>query len=77
MPLIVIALAAHEVVTPAGSPEATPMPVAPVVLCVTDDIAVPIHTDGLEEAAPTVLFALTVMVPVAFAEPQPPVSGML
>ena len=77
VPLIVTVLDAHAAVMPAGRPEAAPMPVAPVVACVTEVMAVPIHTEGLDEAAPTVLLAVTVMVPVAFTEPQPPVSGML
>jgi hypothetical protein len=31
----------------------------------------------VEEAAPTVLSGVTVMVPVAFTLPQPPISGMV
>ena len=77
VPLIVTVLEAHAAVTPAGRPEAAPMPVAPVVACVTEVIAVLIQTLGLDEAVPTVWLAVTVMVPVAFTEPQPPVSGML
>ena len=77
VPLTVIVFDAQAAVTPAGSPEAAPIPVAPVVACVTEVICVLIQTLGLEEAAPTVLLAVTVMVPVAFTEPQPPVSGML
>ena len=34
VPLIVIVLDAQEAVTPAGSPEAAPIPVATVVVCV-------------------------------------------
>jgi len=32
---------------------------------------------GVEEAALTVLLVMTVIVPVAFAVPHPPVNGML
>jgi hypothetical protein len=74
VPLIVIVLAAHAAETPAGRPEAAPMPVAPVVVCVMLVIKVLIHGVGDEDAALTVLFALTVMVPVAITVPQPPVN---
>ena len=73
---MVITLDAQFAVTPGGSPVAVPIPVAPVVVCVIFVIAALIHTVGAEEAAPTVLFADTVIVPVAFALPQPPVSGI-
>ena len=68
--------------TPAGNPFApeTPlllMPVAPVVVCVTFVSAVLMHSVGVEDATPAVLFAVTVIVPVALTVPQPPVSGML
>ena len=68
--------------TPAGKPLApdTPsllMPVAPVVVCVMLVSTVLMHNVGVDEAAPAVLFAVTVIVPVALALPQPPVSGML
>ena len=66
-----------DAVTPAGKPTAAPMPVAPVVACVIAVNAVLIHKVGVEEAAPTVLAAVTVIVPVAFTLPQPPVKGML
>jgi hypothetical protein len=32
---------------------------------------------GVDDAAPTVLFALTVIVPVALIAPHPPVNGMV
>ena len=80
VPLIVIVFDPNEADTPAGKPFApdTPLlaiPVAPVVVCVTVVITVLIHTEGDEEAAPTVLFAGTVIVPVAVFVPpvQPPV----
>ena len=77
VPLIVIVLDAHAAVTPAGNPVALPMPVAPVVVCVMLVIKVLIHGVGDDDAAVTVLFAVTVIVPVAFTLPQPPVNGIL
>jgi hypothetical protein len=77
VPLIVIVLAAHAAETPAGNPVAAPMPLAPVVVCVMLVINVLIHGVGDDDAALTVLFALTVIVPVAFTLPHPPVNGML
>ncbi len=75
LPLKVIVFDAHVTVTPAGNPVATPMPVAPVVACVLV-MAVPIHNVVVATVA-AVLFGVTVMVPVAFIVPQPPVNGML
>ena len=74
---MVITLAAHAAVTPAGKPVGAPMPVAPVVVCVMLVKAVFTHKVGVDEATPTVLLIETVIVPVAFTAPQPPVSGML
>ena len=74
---MVIVLLAHAAVTPVGSPVAVPMPVAPVVVWVIAVNAVLIHKVGVLEAAPAVLFGVTVIVPVAFTLPQPPVNGML
>jgi hypothetical protein len=68
---------AQAAVTPAGSPVGAPMPVAPVVVCVMAVIAVLTHNVGLDEVAVTVLFGVTVIVPVALTTPQPPVSGMV
>ena len=75
-------LDAHVADTPAGKPlaPATPsfaMPVATVVACVILVIIVLIHTVGVDDATPAVLFGVTVIVPVAFTLPQPPVKGML
>jgi hypothetical protein len=53
---MVMVLVAHAAVTPAGKPVAAPIPVAPVVVCVTDGIAVLIQTVGVEDAAEVVLF---------------------
>ena len=74
---MVIVLEAHDAVTPAGRPVAVPMPVAPVVVCVIAVNAVLIHRVGVEDAVPTVLSGVTVIVPVADTVPQPPVKGML
>ena len=72
---MVIVFEAHAAVTPAGKPVAVPIPVAPVVVWVILVKAVLIHKVGLELAAPTLLFAVTFMVPVALTLPQPPVNG--
>ena len=77
VPLMVITFANHVAVTPAGSPVAVPIPVAPVVVCVIFVNAVLIHNSGADEAAETVFAGFTVMVPVAFVVPQPPVNGIL
>ena len=77
MPLIVIVLEAKDALTPAGNPVAVPMPVAPVVVWVISVNAVLIHSVGDDDAALTVLFAVTIIVPVALTLPQPPVNGML
>ena len=75
---MVIVLLAHTAVTPAGKFVGLPIPVAPVVVIVTTgEMAVLIHTVGDDEGVPAVLVALTVIVPVAFTFPQPPVKGML
>ena len=74
---MVITLAAQAALTPAGKPVAAPMPVAPVVVWVMLVSAVLMHNVGVEEAALAVLFGVTVIVPVAFTVPQPPVKGML
>ena len=79
---MVIVLDAHVALTPAGKPFApdTPlfdMPVAPVVVCVMLVSTVLIHSVGEDEAALAVLFGVTMIVPVAFILPQPPVNGML
>jgi hypothetical protein len=74
---MVMVLDAQFTVTPAGNPVAIPIPVAPVVVCVIFVNAVFRHKVGAEEATLTVLLVITVMVPVAFTDPQPPVNGML
>ena len=74
---MVIVLFAQTALTLAGNPVAMPIPVAPVVACVIFVNAVLIHKVGVLDAAPTVLSGVTVIVPVAFTVPQPPVNGML
>ena len=75
---MVIVLLAHTAVTPAGKFVGAPIPVAPVVaMVITGEIAVLMHSVGLDEGVPAVLFGVTVIVPVAFTTPQPPVNGIL
>ena len=75
---MLITFAAQAALTPAGNPVAVPMPVAPVVACVIFVNAVLIQSVGVLDAAPAVLFGVTVIVPVALTEePHPPVNGML
>ena len=73
---------AHVAETPPGKPlaPATPsllMPVAPVVVWVIAVNAVLIHNVGVDDGAPAVLAGVTMIVPVAFTVPQPPVKSML
>ena len=68
--------------TPAGNPFApdklsSPIPVAPVVVWVIAVSAVLIHKVGVVEAADTVLSGVTIIVPVAFTDPHPPVNGIV
>ena len=74
---MVITSEAQAAETPAGNPVAVPIPVAPVVAWVIFVNAVLIHKVGVLDAAPAVLSGVTVIVPVALTEPQPPVNGML
>ena len=79
---MVIVLEPQIALTPAGKPFApeTPefeIPVAPVVASVILVRGELIHKVGVEEAAPAVLTAETVIVPVAFTMPHPPVKGIL
>ena len=70
-------LDAKAALTPDGKPVAAPIPVAPVVAWVILVNAVLIHKVGVDDPAPAVLFGVTVIVPVAFTMPQPPVNGIL
>ena len=80
---MVMVLEANVADTPAGKPLTpvdTPsldMPVAPVVVWVILVRAVLIQSIGVVEAALAVLVVITVIVPVALTELQPPVNGML
>jgi hypothetical protein len=76
VPVIVIVLFAKVAVTPGGKPVTVPIAVAPVVVCVIFVKAVLMHNVGLLDAAATVLSGVTVIVPVAFTVPQPPVKGI-
>ena len=73
---MVMVLEAQPAVTPVGNPVAVPMPVAPVVVCVILVSAVLIQSVGVDEAALAVFAAVTVMLPVAFTLPHPPVKGI-
>jgi hypothetical protein len=77
VPLIVMVFEANAAVTPAGNPVAVPIPVAPVVAWVISVNTVLIHNVGVVLAALAVLFGVTVIVPVAFTAPHPPVSGIV
>ena len=74
---MVIRSAVQLAVTPSGSPVLIPIPVAPVVVWVISVIRLLMHRVGVEEAAVTVLFGVTIMVPVALMLPQPPVKGIV
>ena len=78
MPLIVITSPDQAAVTPVGNPEAVPMPVALVVACVIFVNTVFTVNVGLVDAAPAAQadVALTVILPIAFTLPQPPVRGI-
>ena len=73
---MVIVLDTQAADTPGGKPVAVPIPVALVVLCVILLNGVLIQSEGELEAALTVIAGVTVIVPVAFTEPQPPVKGI-
>ena len=67
----------NAALTPEGKPVAVPMPVAPVVVCVMVVRALLIQIVGVDDAALVVFVCMTVIVPVAFILPQPPVNGIL
>ena len=75
---MVMVFVAQVAVTPVGNPVTAPMPVAPVVVRVIAVKAVLIHKIGGGTRSPvTVLAGVTVIVPVAFTAPHPPVNGIL
>ena len=75
VPLIVIVFVDQFAIVPVGRPVEMPMPVAPTVV-ILDVKGVFIQTVD-KEATPAVLFGFTIIVPVAFTVPQPPVEGIL
>ena len=77
VPLMVSTFDAQDAVIPAGRPVGVPIPVAPVVVCVIFVSTVLIQNVGVDDAAPVVFAAVTIIVPVALTVPQPPVNGML
>jgi hypothetical protein len=72
----VITLADQAAVTPVGNPVVVPIPVAAPVVLVIGVKAVLIQSVGVDDAVPGTLAVTTVIVPVAFTVPQPPVSGI-
>ena len=78
VPLIVITLPDQAAVTPAGNPVAVPMPVALVVACVIFVKDVLTVSVGVDDAVPTAQAGapFTVILPIAFTIPQPPVNGI-
>ena len=75
--MIVITFADHDAVTPAGSPLAVPIPVAPFVVWVIFVSAVLIQRVGVEDAALTVFAGEIFRIPVASTFPHPPVNGIM
>jgi hypothetical protein len=78
VPLIVITFDDQVAVTPVGKPVGVPIPVAPVVDIVIV-IGIPQFIGVEYDGVPAVLFGheLTVIFPVAFTLPQPPVKGIV
>ncbi len=78
MPLIVIVLLDQAAETPVGNPEAVPMPVALVVACVIFVKTMFTVSVGVVDAAAAAQagVAPTVILPVAFTLPHPPVRGI-
>jgi hypothetical protein len=74
---MVIVLLAQDAVTPAGKPVAVPMPVAPVVLWVIVGLKAVLIQSVVDALLLAVLFGVTTIVPVAFTDPHPPVSGIV
>ena len=67
----------HNAITPVGNPIGVPIPVAFVVVCVIGVSEVFLQSVGDEDAALTVSVEfVTIIVPVAFTVPQPPVKGI-
>ena len=77
MPLIVIVLLDQAAETPVGNPDAVPIPVALVVACVIFVKTVFTVSVGVVDAAAAAQAADTVILPVAFTMPQPPVKRII
>ena len=74
---MVMVLDAKVADTPFGKPIGVPIAMSPVVGMVIFVNGELIHKIGVDDGAPTVFAGVTVIVPVAFAVPQPPVKGIL
>ena len=74
VPEIVITLAAHEAVTPTGSPVGVPIPVAPVVAMVIGVSAVLIQSVGVDDGIPAVLGGVMLIVSVVVFAHRPAVG---
>jgi len=71
-------LFAQAAVTPTGNPIGVKIPATPVVVCLILVVnGVFKHNVGVLDAWLTAMFGFTVIVPVAFTVPQPPVNGIL
>ena len=77
VPPIVIVLLDHEAVTPDGKFTGTPIAVAPVVAWVIEVKGMLIQIVGVKLAVLAVLSGVTIILPVAFTLPHPPVKGIL
>ncbi len=77
VPLIVMVFEENDGETPVGRPVAVPIPVALVVEMVIAVNGVLTQRVGLLDGAPAVLTGFTMIVPVAFTVPAPPVNGMV
>ena len=77
VPEIISTLLDHDALTPAGKPDAMPITVAPVVVCVIFANVLLIQSVGAVDATVTVLVGNTVSLPNSVTLPQPPVNGIL
>ena len=75
VPLMVMVLLAKEALTPAGKFIGAPIPVAPVVAWVIENV-VPMHTGSVDEGGPTVFAGLTVMLNGSGVPGQPLAVGV-
>ncbi len=77
VPLIVMVFPAQSAVMPAGKPVGVPIPVAPMVVWVISGDKTALIHEFVVVPSVTVLFGVTVIVPVALTLPHPPVNRML